>query len=358
MTCVVLTGDEIIADERYLIQTLVQSPQGDCTFLAVGSGTITDITRFVSHRTRNKFISLPTAPSVDGFTSIGAPLVLKGVKLTINCQAPVALFADLGTLCRAPHRLVAAGFGDMVGKFTALADWKLGSLVWDEPFDEAIFKRTLDALEGCTRHTQEIGQQSEAGVRHLMAALIESGLCMLDFGNSRPASGAEHHASHYWEMTLLRERRPAVLHGAKVGAASVLVAQKYKKIHALSRQEMLDRLEAAVLPDRDREVAAIRQGYGELADEMIPEHKAFLEMTPQQFDQIKHRIADHWAEIQEIAAAVPSPETIASYLQQVGAAASPAALGFDPGEVERGLKYGQYLRERFTVFKLNQVLGL
>jgi glycerol-1-phosphate dehydrogenase [NAD(P)+] len=75
--------------------------------------------------------------------------VLNGVKQTIVSQPPVALFADLDTLCNAPYKMIAAGYGDMIGKITSLADWKLGKLVWDEPFDEAIFKRSQGAIESC-----------------------------------------------------------------------------------------------------------------------------------------------------------------------------------------------------------------
>ncbi|RPJ01013.1 MAG: iron-containing alcohol dehydrogenase, partial [Chloroflexi bacterium] len=217
VTTIVLSGDEVIADERHLMTVLVNAPLEPSTFLAVGSGTLTDITRFISHRMGRSFISLPTAPSVDGFTSIGAPLVLNLVKHTIVSQAPIALFADLTTLREAPQRLSAAGYGDMIGKITSLADWHLGSVVWDEPFDEDIFRRSEAAIERCISQTETIGQRSQEGMRHLIEALICSGLCMLDFGESRPASGAEHHASHYWEMLLLQEGRPAALHGAKVG---------------------------------------------------------------------------------------------------------------------------------------------
>jgi glycerol-1-phosphate dehydrogenase [NAD(P)+] len=73
VTPIVLTGEEIVADEHYLVDVLVRAPMDECTFLAVGSGTLTDIARFVSHRMGRPFISLPTAPSVDGFPSIGAP---------------------------------------------------------------------------------------------------------------------------------------------------------------------------------------------------------------------------------------------------------------------------------------------
>jgi hypothetical protein len=70
------------ADERSLAEVLFKVDDCPSTYLAVGSGTITDIARFCSHRTRNPFISLPTAPSVDGYAlgdcSPGAGLVTPG----------------------------------------------------------------------------------------------------------------------------------------------------------------------------------------------------------------------------------------------------------------------------------------
>lgn len=358
VTSIVLSGDEIIADERYLIQALLRAPLGECMFVSIGSGTLTDITRFVSHRSGRAFVALPTAPSVDGFTSIGAPLVLGGVKQTIICQPPTAVFADLDTLCAAPHRLVAAGYGDMIGKMTSIADWKLGSLIWNEPFDESIYARSQVAIDHCTRDTDAIGAQEEEGIRSLMESLIESGLCMLDFGSSRPASGVEHHASHYWEMRLLQEGRPAVLHGAKVGLALIHVAELYAQIRALSRQDVLDRLEAAALPNRDAEIDAIRQGYGALADDVIHEHRTFLDLAPEGFEQVKQRIAAHWNDIQALAASVPPPETITDYLRRAGAAIDGAALGLSDEETARGFIYGHYLRDRFTVLKLSRLLDL
>jgi glycerol-1-phosphate dehydrogenase [NAD(P)+] len=355
---IVLAGDEVVADEHYLVDTLVRAPMGRCTFLAVGSGTITDIARFVSHRMGQPFISLPTAPSVDGFPSIGAPLVLSGVKTTIICQPPLAVFADLEALCRAPRRLIGAGFGDMVGKYTSVADWTLGSLLWGEPFDAAIARRSEAALQSCISHADEICVGGPDGVRDLMAALVESGLCMLDFGATRPASGAEHHAAHYLEMKLLLESRPAIPHGAKVGMATIHVAAQYARIRAMRRQDMLNRLEAATLPDRGEEIATIEQGYGRLAEGVIKEHLAFLNLTEAAFDALKQRISDHWEAIQAIAAQVPSPETVADYLRRAGAATDAAELGLGREEVELAYRYGHYLRNRFTVVKLSRVLGL
>jgi glycerol-1-phosphate dehydrogenase [NAD(P)+] len=242
-----LTGKEVIADEHYLIQVLIKADREERIFLAAGSGTLTDISRFISFKTKTSFISLPTAASVDGFTSIGAPLVVEGLKKTYISQAPIALFADLPTLCRAPALLTAAGYGDMVGKFLSAADWKLGHILWDEKYDAEIDARMRAAILQCAHLAPEISQGLEAGILPLMKGLVESGFCMLDFGNSNPASGAEHHISHFWEMRLLNEHRPAIFHGVKVGVASIITAGWYARVRQISQAEVAELLKDARL---------------------------------------------------------------------------------------------------------------
>ncbi|MCS6826597.1 MAG: sn-glycerol-1-phosphate dehydrogenase [Caldilinea sp.] len=355
---IVFTSEEVIADAAHVLDVLVAAGREPRTYLAVGAGTLTDITRFVSHRTGTEFISVPTAPSVDGFASIGAPLIIHGVKITVICHAPLAIFADIHTLAHAPRPMIAAGFADMLGKLTSIADWRIGHLLWNEPYDESIALRTLAAVKICTDNVEAIAAGSPEGIGRLMDALLESGYCMLDFGSSRPASGAEHHYSHYWEMKLLREGRPAVLHGAKVGVATVMVAEYYDKIRQLSREQVSDLLEASVWPTRAEEEARIRAAYGDLADDIIAEHKAFLDVTPERAEAIKRAIWEHWDEIQAIAAQVPPAAQIAEWLRCVGGPTTTAELGLDDVERDLAAANGHYLRDRFTVRKLVRVLGL
>ena len=355
---IVFTDEEVIADAAHVFDVLVAAGGEARTYLAVGSGTLTDITRFASHRTHSQFIAVPTAPSVDGFASIGAPLIVHGVKITVICQAPLALFADLRTLAQAPQQMIAAGFADMLGKLTSIADWRIGHLLWNEPYDESIAQRTLAAVQICVDNADAIGQGSPAGIRRLLDALLESGYCMLDFGSSRPASGAEHHYSHYWEMKLLREGRPAILHGAKVGVATVLVAGLYDTIRQLSRQQVSDLLEAASWPSRAEEEALIREAYGELAGDIVAEHKAFLDPTAAQVETLRRTILERWEEIQAIAAQVPAAQEVAELLVRVGGPATVAELGLDETERDLAVANGHYLRDRFTVRKLVRALGM
>ena len=230
------------------MQIMLAAPAGESTYVAIGSGTITDITRFVSYHTRNRFISLPTAPSMDGYATSSNTLTIGGLKLSIPGQAPEAIFCDIDTLAAAPRPMIAAGLGDTLAKFTSVNDLRLGHLLWDERWDEAIgsawrtwrtrpWRARRDRAGGCGRR----------GLAH--PSLIDSGLEMAAFGSSAPGGGSEHHISHCWEMRMLPGELPALLHGAKVGVGTVIAAGWYARVREMSRDEAARRLAGASLPD-------------------------------------------------------------------------------------------------------------
>lgn len=349
---VLLTSDEVTADAHNILQILIAANNEGRTFLAVGSGTITDLTRFTSHRTGVPFISMPTAPSVDGFTSIGAPTIVRGVKKTLVSQPPAAIFVDIETLASAPRPLLAAGFGDMMGKFTSAADFRLGRLLWDEPYDEEIAERTRHAAQLCVDSVDQIGSASEQGAEILFNNLVESGYCMLDFGDSRPASGTEHHISHFIEMRLLQQGQKALLHGAKVGVATVRTAQLYDRIKQLTQPEAAQLIAQAVQPAAADEEATIRAAYGDLADELLREQAAFIHMSTDAYSALKEEISEQWPQIQAIAQQVPAAAEITKWLKTVGAPTTPAELGIADAEFELAYNHGHYLRQRFTIRKL------
>lgn len=356
---VLLEGDDIIADAHYVMRTLLTLDHARRTFVSVGSGTLTDIARFISHRSAGEFISLPTAASVDGYTSVGAPLAVEGEKLTVVCHGPIAVFADLPTLAGAPQPMIAAGLGDMLAKLTSIADWELGAVLWDEPYDASIAARSRKAANDCAAQVEAIAARDPEGICTLFMGLIESGFCMLDFGETRPASGYEHHMSHFWEMKLLREGRHSILHGAKVGLGVLLSATRYAAVRAMTRAEAEKRLAAAQLPDRAAVAEQLRAGYGPaIAEGLLVTQAPFLEMTDDAFVALKARVLANWERIQAIAATVPPEATIAGWLRQAGGPTSPAELGFSAEEYAEGIACAGYFRERFTIAKLSQLLGV
>ncbi len=175
-------------------------------------------------------MSVPTAPSVDGFNSMGAPIIIRGQKKTIQSIRPDAIFADLDVLSNAPKAMIAAGFGDMLGKYTSLFDWKFGSLMANEPYSEEVANITRTALQKCVDHVELIAERKKEGIKVLITSLLESGFAMLLFGQSHPASGAEHHLSHYWEMEYIQQGKRQLLHGAKVGVACAIISDLYHEM--------------------------------------------------------------------------------------------------------------------------------
>ncbi|XID91255.1 sn-glycerol-1-phosphate dehydrogenase [Paenibacillaceae bacterium WGS1546] len=293
---------DVIADEASLIQLILDLRREEAeVVVAAGSGTLHDIARFSAYAVGIPFVSAPTAPSVDGFNSVGAPLILRGEKKTIGAIGPSAIFADLDVLARAPDAMIAAGFGDMLGKFTSLFDWKYGSLTAGEPFSREVYVRTDAALRLCVDNVEEIGARSAKGIEILMRALIESGFAMLQFGQSHPASGAEHHLSHYWEMELLRLGRKQVLHGAKVGIACAIVSDHYRGL--------LER-EPSLFPETHRQALA---------------------------DAIR---------------GIPDGDGIRKLLARVGGPTAPEELGIGSELAERSLREAHRIRpNRFTLLK-------
>jgi glycerol-1-phosphate dehydrogenase [NAD(P)+] len=355
---ILLHGDPVLAGEGAVFQMLNELPDRPVTCLAVGSGTITDVVRFTSHRTRNRFLSAPTAPSVDGYTSANAPLIHNGFKSSYQAHAPEAIFAHLPTLAGSPAELIASGLGDMLGKFIAAADWRLGALLWDEPFDAVNADHTWQALQQCVAQADSLCDRDPHSIRLLMEGLIESGLSMLRVGNSNPASGAEHHISHFLEMKHTLENGAHHLHGATVGLASIYMAEHYQHLRALTRDRAASLLANQSLPDPAAEIERIRAVYGSLADAAIREIDDYLYMTEERYQRLKADIINHWDEIQNFARLVPEPQQMRDWLQSAGGAVTPQALGITSEEMDTAINNAHYLRRRFTITKLWHYFGL
>jgi glycerol-1-phosphate dehydrogenase [NAD(P)+] len=270
----------------------------------------------------------------------------------------VAIFADLETLCAAPDQMISAGIGDMLGKYTSLADWRLGELLWDEPYNAAIAARTRQAMILCTEQIPEIRMASTDGIGLLTRSLVESGLAMIEAGNSRPASGAEHHLSHYWELKLLQRGQPAILHGIKVGLALLHVSGLYQQLRQISAEELETRLSRCVLPAPAEEVSRIQQAYGAAAPAIIKEQTSFIYMSEAGFANLKERVLECWPAIQEIISSVPEPEQISQWLTQAGIPTRITDIDLTENDLNEAVLYAHYLRNRFTVLKLARLLGV
>ena len=331
----------LTADENAVGRLCCAYTPGIEAIAAVGSGTINDICKFFAFRAGRPCVAVGTAPSMDGYASAGAAMTLGGMKVTPRCQCPEAIFCDPRVMGDAPMPMLAAGLGDILGKASALADWKLSHLLTGEPMPPEIYGMASDALERCMDNAQGLAERRPESVKSVTEALLLSGIAMTLYGDSRPASGAEHHIAHYWEMRFMAEGKPQVLHGLKVGVATLTALELWRALPETPRPPKRER--------RERTEQAVRRAYGTAAEELLK--------TPNPNLPFEH-IVGHWAEIKSIAASLPAPESIAALLKRAGAPVTTDGIGVDEELLADSIFLARERKKTYTVLQLMGDLGL
>ena len=184
---IILPSEGLHADNHGVMLAMEQLAESCDYLIAIGSGTIHDITRYCAYEKGIPFVSCPTAASVDGFCSSVAAMTWDGFKKTFEAVAPKIVIADLGIISKAPMFLTNSGFGDMIGKFIALADWKIAHILTNEYFCATIHDMTMDATKAVTESARAIKVGDITAYEKLTYGLLISGLAMQMLGNSRCA---------------------------------------------------------------------------------------------------------------------------------------------------------------------------
>lgn len=198
------------------IEELNEFSDGCDLIVGIGSGVINDICKYVSFMKKIPYFIVATAPSMDGYASTGAAMITDGMKVTYTTHTPKAIIADNEILKTAPLDMIKAGYGDIIGKYSALNDWKLSRIVNNESFCENVYNLTMNALKKTEPLYDKLLKRDSEAVGILAEALILIGVAMSFAGNSRPASGSEHHLSHYFEITGILDDAPYLAHGTDV----------------------------------------------------------------------------------------------------------------------------------------------
>ncbi|NUN13770.1 MAG: iron-containing alcohol dehydrogenase, partial [Myxococcales bacterium] len=229
-----IADDDTVTNAANILQNL-----GCDVVVSVGAGTINDIAKASSTLSGIPYVTVPTAASMNGYTSAIAAILSSGVKRTRSTQQTEAVFADIDVLRNAPLKMNLSGFGDLSSKPYSNACWYLSSRFagadWSAAPAQLLdgpFLRLLEVAKG-------IGAGDSQAIRLLIETLLLSGCAMALAGSSSPASGGEHLLSHYWDMVEHGGGRDVrALHGTQVGIATVLSARLYNRILQLDPSRM------------------------------------------------------------------------------------------------------------------------
>ena len=184
-----------------------------------------------------------------------------------------------------------------------------------------------------------------------------AGVAMSLYGNSRPASGCEHHMSHYWEMIFEQTGKRPVPHGTQVGVGTVLIL---KLVEALRKTPVdFDAARAsAIAYDPFSWENKIREAYGPAAQGVIDmESAAGKNETAGRLARID-RIEAHWEEILTLLEGLPSSDQIAHILCSLDSPCLPDQIGVDRTLLKKTYLYCKEVRARYTILQMIWDLGL
>ena len=345
------SGDGYVIPDEAAVATL-KSHVNESTdlIIGVGSGVINDLCKYVSYECGLPYYIVATAPSMDGYASKGAAMIFGGRKVTTNAAVPKVIIADTAVLKDAPIEMIQAGYGDIIGKYSCLNDWRLSQLVNDEPLCDYVYSLTYKTVTQVRSMAKKIILRDERSIAELTRALIIVGIAMAYMGNSRPASGSEHHLSHYFEVTGLLYDEPYFCHGIDVAYSTYVTAllrRELLKIDVPSHRIFnIDEWKRGILrvygaPNSTTtadEIIALQEGLGWIYEDKYP---VYLE---------------RWKEIKKILADSPSPDEVLEMLGEVGLSIVEFESTYSNERIADAIRYAKDLKDRYTVLWLyNQI---
>ncbi len=323
---------------------------GSRTIVVIGGGTLTDLAKYAAHVADLELLSVPSAASVDAYTSARSALRIAGYHRTPEARVPTVILACPAIIEAAPESLTLAGLGDLVAKVIARFDWQLGAIATGEDFS----LREAEWSARVARHA--LARLRRAGLRAAsfpaLDALLVTGGTMLVFGSSRPSASSEHTMAHLWEVAL-DDTGADRYHGLLVARAAVYVIAAYRWI--------LGRLRTGTPPGPSPHDAGRHW-----EERLPPDMQPFLDKMREETGtwtvdatvvaERRSRIASRRALIVEMAErAISDAERGLHALQMAGIG---AYLPDIPDHwVARSIQWVRYLRNRYSMFNLAFEMG-
>ncbi|MHC2437183.1 iron-containing alcohol dehydrogenase [Bradyrhizobium sp. USDA 4451] len=217
------------------VRGLTEELRGFDAVVAVGSGTVNDLCKYVTGLDGRRYCVFATAASMNGYTSSTASLTLdSGLKVSLPSHTPSGFFVDLAVSAAAPAFLAASGFADCLARSVAQNDWwmshrLLGTAYFQEPYTI----QAADEIE-LNKRAGNLPKGDIEAMGYLYRVLTLCGLGISFTGMSHHGSMGEHQISHYIDC-FAGNRHPGSLHGQQVGIASLSMARLQQ--HMLSSDQ-------------------------------------------------------------------------------------------------------------------------
>ena len=324
--------------ESYLLKTTD-------LILGIGSGVINDICKYVSFYHGIKSGIIATAPSMDGYASSGAAMIINGMKVTFTTHAPDMIIGDTHILKNAPMHMIRSGYGDIIGKYSSLCDWKLAHLVCGEHLCRPIYDLVLQTTDNIRDCAKKIVARDDKAIEDLMRALVLIGMTLTLVETTRPGSGSEHHLSHFFEIVGLVNKERHLSHGTDVAYNTILTA---------GMREQICSLESPVFKEESAEsrIRSWNRIYKSVSNEVesLQREAGYYETDWQKI------YTEHWQEIKGILSECPSAAECNAMMEAAGLDFSECEQTYGEAKIRDAMLYGKDLKNRYSVLWLYYTL--
>ena len=198
--------------------------------VSVGSGVINDLCKLASHHHAQSYLCVPTAASVDGYSSFGASITYQSAKQTFNCPAPVAIVADIDVIAAAPKEMTAAGYADLAAKIPAGGEWMIADFVGSEAIIPDAWHILQDYIDDFLADPDAVAAGDPQAIADLFEGLTLSGFAMQAARSSRPASCCDHLFSHFLDMSGHRFNGKLQSHGFQVAIGTLTMCAAFDEL--------------------------------------------------------------------------------------------------------------------------------
>ena len=331
----------LVPDEPAMAELSGALPEEADFVLGVGSGVINDLCKYVSFKRGLECGIVATAPSMDGYASSGAAMIVGGMKVTYTMHPPKLIVADVDVVKNAPMDMIRAGYGDIIGKYSSLNDWRLSNLMTGEYFCPEIHDLVLAVTDDIRDSVKAIIGREEEAIAKLMRALILIGVTLSLVGSTRPGSGSEHHLSHFFEIVGLTRSEPYFVHGTDVAYSTIVTAGMREKIAAMEKPVF--RAEA-----KEAREAAWQRIYGPVAGEVVA-----LQQEAGCYERnLRPAYAEKWDEIRALMAECPTAEACGKMFEDAGYRLADFEKLYGREKIHDAELYGKDLKNRYSVLWL------
>ena len=356
--CLLERENQLIPNETALGEVLITLNNSTDFLVGVGSGSITDLTRYAAHLSGKPFVVIGTAPSMDGYTSVVAPLTYGNLKVNKPAGYPQILVCDLDIFSRAPYKMLLSGFGDVIGKYIAKADWILGNIVNDEPICPMCIDMTTWAVQRCMDNVSGIKKRSIEGVRGLIEGLIIAGITILIVGHTRPVASNEHSMAHYWEMMKLLAGEKPPRHGLSVGSATIYALKFFELFFQTDLTKVsIEQAKKANISKEEREELILAK-YGSKIGRAIIRDNGDDYLTWSEQERRFNKLVANQDLIRRKLSFLPSASEMISIYAELDYPWPAEKLGIDDQLLLNSLLYAKEYRSRYTVFKSANEIGI